>query len=360
MSISSAQPAAVRRAGAFGVHSLYRFAFTVPDLDEAERFYWAFGLSPRRIGDRLDLYTHGHPHCWASIHQNGAQKKLQYVSYAVYEDDFDAFRSRIDRLGLQCEPHPLCDEEGLWLRDPDGVPTQILVAPKLSPATKLQPAVAVAPCTRAVPSRSAAPPVRPRRLMHILQYTPNVPRMTQFCTEVLGLRLSDTMHDAVAFLHGVHGSDHHLVAFGGSHAPGLHHSAWEVSSVDEVGFGAEQMRARGYTSGWGIGRHITGSNYFHYVRDPWGSYAEYAFDLDFVAADVDWEPADLSPEDGFYAWGPPPPKEFLINQEVTTASPAGTVHRGNGAGLTQAENHAVPAGQLGPVKEDVSLSEDRS
>ncbi len=120
MSISSAQPAAVRRAGAFGVHSLYRFAFTVPDLDEAERFYWAFGLSPRRIGDRLDLYTHGHPHCWASIHQNGAQKKLQYVSYAVYEEDFDAFRSRIERLGLQCEPHPLCGTSREFSLDTDG------------------------------------------------------------------------------------------------------------------------------------------------------------------------------------------------------------------------------------------------
>ena len=136
MSIDSAPTPLTRRMGVLGVHSLYRFAFTVPDLEEAERFYWAFGLSPRRVGDRLDLYTHGGAHCWASIHQNGEQKKLQYVTYAVYEEDFDGFRSRIARFSQQCEPHPLCDEEGLWLRDPDGVPTQLVVAPKLSPASK--------------------------------------------------------------------------------------------------------------------------------------------------------------------------------------------------------------------------------
>ena len=33
-----------RRSGATGVHSIQRFALTVPSLDEAEKFYKAFGL----------------------------------------------------------------------------------------------------------------------------------------------------------------------------------------------------------------------------------------------------------------------------------------------------------------------------
>ena len=53
-----------RRAGALGVHSVNRFVFSVPDIDEACAFYSAFGLDVRSSGNRLDLYAFGHPHCW--------------------------------------------------------------------------------------------------------------------------------------------------------------------------------------------------------------------------------------------------------------------------------------------------------
>ena len=50
-----------------------------------------------------------------------------------------------------------------------------------------------------------------------LLFTPDVLRMVGFCRDVLGLRLSDHSGDGIAFMHGVHGSDHHLVAFAKSH-----------------------------------------------------------------------------------------------------------------------------------------------
>ena len=67
------------RAALHSVHSLDAFVFTVPDLDEAARFYDAFGLEPKREGDRLDLYTAGHPHAWGSLYQAPGVKKLQYL-----------------------------------------------------------------------------------------------------------------------------------------------------------------------------------------------------------------------------------------------------------------------------------------
>ena len=116
-------------------------------------------------------------------------------------------------------------------------------------------------------------------------------------------------------MHGPHSSDHHLVAFAKSHAPGYHHSSWDVGSIDEVGLGAEQMRAQGYTKGWGVGRHVLGSNYFYYAQDPWGSWAEFSYDIDFVPADVEWPAADHPPEDSFYVWGPAVPDDFVVNHE---------------------------------------------
>jgi len=302
-----------RRPGVLAVHSVDRFVFSVPQLDEAERFFKAFGLDVHRGGDRLELYTFGHPHCWGVVHERGSSKRFEYVSYGIYEEDVDAFRRKI----TPCAPHPLSDGKGLWVMDPDGVPTQLVVAPKVSPSAKsVTTSVApAAPGKGAAPKRSQVQPMRPRYLSHVLRFTPDVPRMWKFCSEVLGLRLSDSSADLVAFIHTPHGSDHHLVGFAKSDAPGLHHTSWDVGSFHEVGLGAEQMRAAGYTEGWGVGRHVLGSNYFYYARDPWGSYAEYSHDIDFVPADLDWPAADHPPEDSFYVWGPAVPEDFVANYE---------------------------------------------
>ncbi len=102
----------------------------------------------------------------------------------------------------------------------------------------------------------------------------------------------------VAFMHGIHGSDHHMLAFAKSDAPGLHHCSWDMASIDEIGIGAAHMADKGYTRGWGLGRHVLGSNYFHYVQDPWGSFAEYSADIDYVAAQQSW-PAKHHQVEGF-------------------------------------------------------------
>ena len=136
----------------------------------------------------------------------------------------------------------------------------------------------------AAPARSKAGTVRPRRLSHILMFSSDVPRSVRFYADTLGLRLSDHSGDIIAFLHGAHGSDHHMIAFAKSDGPGLHHSSWDVATLDDVGLGMQQMMDRGHTHGWGVGRHVIGSNYFRYIRDPWGSFAEYSYDIDFIPA----------------------------------------------------------------------------
>lgn len=306
-----------RRRNAVGVHSVDLFVFSVPDIDRAEHFYRAFGLDVERQGRRLDLYTFGHPHCWGHIYQEGTRKQLQYLRFGVFAEDWEALRARIDGHGASARAHPYADGEGVWARSPDGVLCQLVVAPKVSPSAKSHSAASrSAPAGMgAAPTRSLVAPVRPRHFSHLLLFTPDVPLQLRFLTEVLGLRLSDRSGDIIAFLHGAHGSDHHLVALAKSQAPGLHHTSWDVASIDEVGCGGEQMRAAGYREGWGLGRHVLGSNYFQYVRDPWGSYVEYSFDIDFVPHDMDWRSGDYAPEDALYVWGPPVPADFTTNFE---------------------------------------------
>ncbi len=303
---------------AAAVHSVHRFTFTVPDLAEAERFYTCFGLDVRRAGDRLHLRTFGHPHVWAHVLEGGERKRLQCVAYGIHAEDVDTFAERIAAQGRAGEPHPLAPEPGLWLRDPDGLALQLVVAPKVSPSapTAPRPVVPVPPGRGQAAPRSRLAPVRPRYLSHILQFTPDVLGMLAFCSSMLGLRLSDRSGDAIAFLHTPHGSDHHLVAFAKSDGPGLHHSSWDVPGLDEVGQGMDQMRSAGYGEGWGVGRHVLGSNYFNYVQDPWGSFCEYSAGIDHVPAGLDWPAADHPAEDALFVWGPAVPTHFITNQET--------------------------------------------
>jgi catechol 2,3-dioxygenase-like lactoylglutathione lyase family enzyme len=306
-----------RRPGALGVHSLDLFNVAVPDLAGAADFYRAFGLDVREEGAGLGLYTAGHPHRWGRVVE-GVAKKLQFLSFGAFEDDMGRFRERMQAAGVaQLDPPPGFETNGIWLRDPDGLLVEIRVAEKSSPNAKAVVSHVSGPAgTQAAPSRSRAPFVRPRRLAHVLMFTADVGRAISFYCGVLGLRLSDRSGDGIAFLHGIHGSDHHMIAFARSEGGGLHHLSWDVGSFDEVGLGAMQMADKGFSAGWGVGRHVLGSNYFHYVRDPWGSWCEYSADIDYIPVDHDWASGDHPAEDAFYVWGPTPPADFTTNHEL--------------------------------------------
>ena len=309
---------ATRRPGVLGVHSLDHFSLTVPDLDKAKTFYETFGLDVRKEGKGIALHTHGHPHRWGTLSESGPKKKLQYLSFGAFEDDLPRFREHLHKLGIErLDPPAGFESNGIWFRDHDGVPVEIRVAEKSSPNAKsVFSAVSAPPGVAGAAKRSQAPKTQPRRLAHILLFTTDVPRAIEFYTKVLGLRLSDSSEGNIAFLHGVHGSDHHLIAFARSEGSGLHHCSWDVGSVQDIGLGAMQMASKGYTHGWGLGRHVLGSNYFHYVQDPWGSWSEYSADIDFVPSTCDWAAADHLGEDSFYLWGPNVPEDFVRNREA--------------------------------------------
>ncbi|MCQ4084294.1 VOC family protein [Streptomyces sp. RB6PN25] len=304
------------RTDLLGVHSLDNFSLAVPDLAQAQSFYRKFGLHVAEQGNGLGLYTEGHLHCWGTLSE-GPGKKLRHLSFAVYPDDLPRFRRRLGQLGIErIDPPPGVDSDGLWFHDCDGLPVELKSAPKSSPDAKSQAAMATSPPgVRCAPLRDEAEEIRPRRLQHVLIFTRNLDRAIAFYGRVLGLRLSDQAGD-VAFMHGVHGSDHHLLAFAVSNGPGFHHCSWDVASVDEVGLGAMQMADRGFPHGWGLGRHVLGSNYFHYVRDPWGSYSEYSAAMDYIPCGMDWTARQHKPENGFFLWGPQPPADFAVNREV--------------------------------------------
>jgi len=301
-----------------GVHSIDHYALNVPSLDEACQFFESFGLDVLRQHNQLLLRaTDGH--IWAKIFP-AASKSLAYLSFNCYEQDYPALRLQIESAGGRFEARA---EAGIWFRDPDGNLLQVKVGEKTMPDQKSEHCNRVTPPdSRGATTRDAMAQVRPRRLSHVLLFTPDVLGALHFYQQALGLKLSDKSLDIIAFSHAPHGCDHHLVAFAKSSAKGWHHAAWEVDSIDEVGAGASQMAAAGHVKGWGTGRHCLGSNYFHYVQDPWGSFCEYSADMDYIGEGSEWPAGDYPPENSLYLWGPSVPDNFIFNTEADTPAPA--------------------------------------
>ena len=302
------------------VHSIDHFALNVPSLADAERFFGAFGLDVAAAAAELELACGR----WSSLgaHLPRVEKVAGVSEFQLLRTGFRSDPRSGDGGGRRtgrASRSRRCP--GFWFRDPDGNLIQVKIGPKTTPVIKEPCVVASSHADeRGAHMRSAAKTVRPRRLSHVLLFSPDVLGALDFYGKALGLRLSDKSLDIIAFTHAPHGSDHHLVAFAKSSARGWHHAAWDVDNVNLVGQGASQMAAAGFTKGWGTGRHVLGSNYFHYVQDPWGSFCEYSADIDFVSAGQAWPAGDFAPEDSLYLWGPPVPDDFIHNTEAGVVS----------------------------------------
>lgn len=301
-----------RRQGWLGVHSLDHIGLIVPDLNEAIKYYTNFGLDVKQTDSGLAARAFGNYQVWLKL-KAGSAKKLDYISFGAFEDDLEKFSEKLKKYNISILKK---EHNSLWFRDPLGIMVEIKSAPKVMPDEKMiHHTASCPPGIRGAMMRGETPKIHPARMAHALFFTPDIKKSIDFYADILGLKLSD-FPGPVAFLHGAHGSDHHLIAFAHSETGiGYHHSAWDVNSVEEVGLGAAQMAEAGYKKGWGLGRHVLGSNYFHYVRDPWGSFTEYSYDIDYVPVEKDWPTSYPSPENSLYLWGPDVPEDFIINHE---------------------------------------------
>ena len=164
---------------------------------------------------------------WGTIGE-GPRKKLSYMSFGAFEDDIDNSQSACRRWASDGSIRRRAST-----RTDFGSTTMTATwsrsrSPRNLPRTKRAGLAirASGPGKRGAPFRSTMGRTYPRRLAHILMFTRDVRKAIEFYTRVLGLRLSDHSGDNIAFLHGIHGSDHHLIAFARSDAPG--HSPFQL------------------------------------------------------------------------------------------------------------------------------------
>jgi catechol-2,3-dioxygenase len=137
----------------------------------------------------------------------------------------------------------------------------------------------------------------------------------RFFTEGLGFKVSDRVPGLASFMRC--STDHHNLLVQQAPLNFLHHTAWEVDDVDEVGRGATAM-LEGHPERhiWGLGRHHIGSNFFWYLKDPVGNFSEYYSDLDIILDDQLWKPSVVEGARGLYNWGSPPPPSFIHPEDL--------------------------------------------
>ena len=301
------------------VRSLLHYALQVPDQQVGQQFYVDFGFQDATgAANAVKLRARAQEREQVLLYE-GPTKRLHHLAFAAPGEEMEEVRGRLQAAGVSAvdPPHDAPDG-GIWVRDPDGNLVNVrqeqpVVSPQDPPLSYNSPGHAVR-----VGRRAVEPPVAreasPRRLGHVLLFTPDIERQKRFYVDALGMKFSDQVPGDIAFLRC--STDHHNLALARSERPGFHHGSFEVGGIDEIALGAEGMRERGWQPAWGLGRHAIGSNFFYYIRDPWGSFAEYYFDIDYIPEDAPWEPRDWDADYALYAWGPEVPADFIDNKEA--------------------------------------------
>jgi catechol 2,3-dioxygenase-like lactoylglutathione lyase family enzyme len=301
------------------LHRLTSITLGVPDVASTAAYYADFGLLPIPPAEnapdvaRFDSVDGGEQLAIA----HAPRRRLLDLGVGVDDpDDLDRVARAMERLGIEI------------VRSPKAVEafdsgTQVRVRVEIAPHVESEPAPAPAYNAPGVIARANARAdgvvrkgrVRPRKLGHVVLGSTDQEASQRFFTEGVGFKVSDAVKGVAAFMRC--STDHHNVLVQSAPVDLLHHTSWQVDDVDEVGRGAAAMlEGNPERHVWGLGRHTVGSNFFWYLKDPAGNFAEYYSDMDCIVDDALWKPGVWEGARALYDWGPPPPPSFLAPEDL--------------------------------------------
>lgn len=289
-----------------GLHRLVGVTMGVPNVAATQDYYCEFGLRPSTDG-----YLHtvdGGPQLRVT---HAERRRLLALAVGVDdEDDLDRIARRLDGLGIETTRTAgrlLATDPGtainVTVRIADRIPDPVPAAAKPRPHNRRSPAV------------ERTHDVRPRKLGHVVVGSVDQEASERFFIQGIGFKLSDSIRGEASFLRC--STDHHNLLVAKAPVQYLHHTAWEVADVDEIGRGATAMlEGHPERHAWGLGRHHIGSNMFWYLRDPAGNFCEYYSDLDCIVEGVEWTPEVFEGSQGLYNWGPQPPGDWMLPEDI--------------------------------------------
>ena len=205
-----------QRARVLGMHG---FGLEVPDLDEAEKYYTAFGLVLRHKGECLAFACPGRDQDEVVI-AKGVKKRLHHVAFSINPNQVEGFKTALRDRNIRFREQPPRGgySEGLWFLDPWG--TWLNLVPRLpAPPRDVQrdfasnefgekKRISIAGFRRLDTSGL------PRKLGHIVMFTPDWAKAEAYYTDVLGLQVTERAVGKVSFFNAPLGDswDHHCFA----------------------------------------------------------------------------------------------------------------------------------------------------
>lgn len=294
------------------LHRLASITVGVPEPEAVRGFYRDFGLTETSPG-RFDTADGGEQLRLAEA----PRRALVALAIGVDDaDDLGRVAAALTKLDVAVER----DARSLRAVEPvTGIGVELVVEPRIAQKPPARVATNLPGDAVRIDARSpAVPPAvsKPRRLQHVVVTSSDPASSRRFFTEGVGFQVSDEIAGIGASFMRC-STDHHNVLIQPGPFSFLHHTAWEMDDVDAVGRAAAAMVAADASRHvWGLGRHAIGSNYFWYLRDPAGNFAEYSSDLDVIADAEAWKVAASMPAHGLAAWSPPVPAAFLAPPDI--------------------------------------------
>lgn len=290
-----------------GIHRVVSLVRDVSHFDAVRRFYTEFGLEETALG-RFSSVAGGEQ----LVLRPAASPRVAEINMAADEPaDLDAVAGRLGALGVSAARTASAAEA---IEPVTGIRVRIAVGARLP---KDPP-----PAARTSVDRSDLVDrdrVRPLRLGHVVIGCTDVEEARRFFIEGIGMRLSDYVIGG-PFMRFE--TDHHNVVLLPAPMTLLHHTAWKVRNVDQIGYGGSQMIANHpERHAWGLGRHAASANYFWYLKDPGGAFAEYYYsEMDDLADNpYFWDPIPDSEELPVAAWASPALDEQPLVPEAMRA-----------------------------------------
>ncbi|KAK4998063.1 hypothetical protein LTR66_002645 [Elasticomyces elasticus] len=302
-----------------------------PDLPKITTFLRDFGMHVAQKspgGDKIWYRGYG-PDQYVYYAQKGEKKFLggtfEVESYAELEK-----AEKVDGAGRIEE---LKDAPGAgWmvtLHDPEGFPVNLMYGQKAAQVGQLPDKVILndetdKPRQRKF-NRFTPGPAAVHKLGHYGLSVQNFQGQVEWYTRTFNLAPTDFLYvpdgsgqekktrDVATFLHIDRGADlvdHHTFFMSLNPTSHVHHASFEVHDYDTQQLGHQWLASKGYTSVWGVGRHVLGSQIFDYWWDTTGNMVEHYTDGDLVNEEtpVGW---GMAGDESLAVWGPDVPKSFL-------------------------------------------------
>ncbi|KAJ5733558.1 Glyoxalase/Bleomycin resistance protein/Dihydroxybiphenyl dioxygenase [Penicillium malachiteum] len=299
-----------------------------PDLEEIQVFMIDFGMQIAKKTEEEIWFKGYGPDQYVYYARKGPKKFLGGTFEAQSEEDFD----KATKLPTASAVEELKNAPGggslVTIADPEGFPINIIFGQEPVSAEVSHPEVVTLNYPGEKPRqreflRFEPGPAAVHKLGHYGYTTKKFQEMLVFYTSTFNLVPSDLLyveHEdqkilVAIFAHLDLGEtlvDHHTLFMSANPdgAAHVHHCSFEVHDYDTQHLGHQWLAKKGYSSVWGIGRHILGSQIFDYWWDTTGNMVEHYADGDLVNQHTPVGYLKAGNE-SLAVWGPEVPAEFM-------------------------------------------------